>query len=429
MILTASRFVVNVLVIGAVYSNFGRRLRCRLGVILLHGMLICAALICLAASTSAAQEFSCDFGPSTGSPKVMDWVEPFPLTVVAELARDTLAGLGYRFIDSPQSSGTYGTQPNWTWPSDPNFRHWQHLAYPGAKLTLTLQPSGEWTRVRTEVQLLCATHQHPPESHSQVVDFDAFVLDRTAAEIDNALAWPLHGRRVEVLASSCAPLNDGHRKIEICERIAQRNDDNPEAHLEHALALIRFYRADRAWKPLRRYFELAGETHDVYLQLSGEMLHRRYFRHARQLLERALELWPDDLDFLMRIGFAEVALGRSGQALEAIDPVIAGAPTHADAYYVSALAHEQRNEDSLAIASCEPATRLLESQLWYRGDEYAVWLMLGHCYALQGQHRKAVSHLARAYQVDAIQTRLWQGAVQAIQRSFRIVGEQPPAQM
>ena len=394
-------------------------------------VITCATAIILSFSLSqvAAQAYTCELGQPHELSHDIEWVEPHPVSVVAQQARDTLTGLGYRFIRSPEGYGTFNTEAKWSWPDHSSLSGWRHLVYPGATLSLTLEPEEVWTRIRLEARLLCVTNQTPPDTHPQDTNFDFFVRDRTLDEASNAVAWPLHRRRVEVYASSCAPLNTGDRAIEVCERIAKRDRDNAQAHLDHALALIRFYKAKDARKPIERYFDLAGEDRETYELLGAEMLGKGSYREARRLHESAVELWPEDQLFLLRLGRAEAGTGRERQALEAFTAVIALDSSFTDAFYYAALVHDQREDEENTRQHCTAATDLLQGQLAGRRDDVDAWIMLAHCYALLDQHVLAVSYFARAYEIDASAASLKRRALLAVSRSFSIVGEQPAAQV
>src|SRR5947199_214219 len=172
------------------------------------------------------------------------WIEPHARDVVAKHVVKAITGLGYTFADT---SGPLVTAPKFSWPTDIIFKLWRGLVYPGATLTIAVEPTGPWTRVRLETRLQCETGQRPPPGHPQDVDFQTFVLSQTQAEASWAIASPLHHVKVRAFAESCAPLQDGDRKIDVCRQMAKAQPRNPEALRQYVIALARFYRARDAW--------------------------------------------------------------------------------------------------------------------------------------------------------------------------------------
>src|SRR2546430_2360384 len=169
-----------------------------------HSLLVLACLTPSAAAT--AQTPSCPGGRASTAVEEYTWIEPHARDVVAKHVVKAITGLGYTFADT---SGPLVTAPKFSWPTDIIFKLWRGLVYPGATLTIAVEPTGPWTRVRLETRLQCETGQRPPPGHPQDVDFQTFVLSQTQAEASWAIASPLHHVKVRAFAESCAPLQDG----------------------------------------------------------------------------------------------------------------------------------------------------------------------------------------------------------------------------
>src|SRR5207245_2470466 len=129
------------------------------------------------------------------------------------------------------------TAPKFSWPTGVIFKLWRGLVYPGATLAIAVEPTGPWTRVRLETRLQCQTGQRPPPGHPQDVDFSTFVLSQTQAEASWAISSPLHRVKVRAFAESCAPLEEGDRKIDVCHQMANAQPRNPEALRQYAFAV------------------------------------------------------------------------------------------------------------------------------------------------------------------------------------------------
>ena len=249
------------------------------------------ALACLTPSVAATQTPSCPGGRASTALEQYTWIEPHPRDVVVKQVVKAITVLGYTFADT---SGPLVTAPKFSWPTDVIFKLWRGLVYPGATLTIAVAPTGPWTQVRLETRLQCETGQRPPPGHPQDVDFSTFVLSQTHAEASWAISSPLHHVKVRAFAESCAPLQDGDRKIDVCRQMAKAQPRNPEALRQYVIALARFYRARDAWKPLSELFALEGERASTYGEVGAAMLGARQFDDARKLFERATALWPAD---------------------------------------------------------------------------------------------------------------------------------------
>jgi tetratricopeptide (TPR) repeat protein len=87
-------------------------------------------------------------------------------------------------------------------------------------------------------------------------------------------------------------------------------------------------------------------------------------------------------------GIAQLEQKHYPQALEHLNTVIAQRPTQAEALVARARAHLQKKEKSQAIADLQAAYKLAPSA--------TLDLYLGYCYAVNGQHDKAIDHYQQA---------------------------------
>ena len=334
------------------------------------------ALACLTPSVAATQTPSCPGGRASTALEQYTWVEPHPRDVVVKQVVKAITVLGYTFADT---SGPLVTAPKFSWPTDVIFKLWRGLVYPGATLTIAVEPTGPWTRVRLETRLQCETGQRPPPGHPQDVDFSTFVLSQTHAEASWAISSPLHHVKVRAFAESCAPLQDGDRKIDVCRQMAKAQPRNPEALRQYVIALARFYRARDAWKPLSELFALEGERASTYGEVGAAMLGARQFDDARKLFERATALWPADPTMPYHLGRAHLGLHAFGPAADAFAVAVGLDSSLADAHTYAAVAFAQLGRLDESRQHCASATRYLEAVLADRVAEVDAWLGLAYC--------------------------------------------------
>ena len=301
--------------------------------LLIYSPLVLACLTPLVAAT--AQTPSCPGGRASTAVQENTWVEPHARDVVVRHVVKALTILGYSFADT---SGPLVTVPRFSWPTSVVFTQWRGLVYPGTTLTIDVQPTGPWTRVRLETRLLCETGQRPPPGHSQDVDFQKFVVSQTQSEAWSAIGSLLHDVKVRSFAESCAPLEDGDLKIDVCRQMAQAQPRNPDALRQYVLALARFYRARDAWKPLNELIALEGERPTTYGEVGAAMLHANEFDDARKLYERATVLWPADPTMPYHLGRAHLGLHAFGPAVDAFTVAVRLDSSLADAHTYAAVA-------------------------------------------------------------------------------------------
>ena len=387
-----------------------------------HSLLVLACLTPSAAGT--AQTPSCPGGRASTAVEEHTWVEPHARDVVVKHVFKAITGLGYSFADT---AGPFVTAPKFSWPTSVIFKLWRGLVYPGAALVIRLEPTGPWTRIRLETRLQCETGQRPPPGHPQDVDFQTFVLSQTHAEASWAIMSRLGHETVRSFAESCAPLDDGDPKIEVCRRMAEAQPRNPEALRQYVLALARFYRARDAWKPLSELFALEGERPSTYGEVGAAMLGARQFDDARKLFERATALWPADPTMPYHLGRAHLGLHAFGPAADAFAVAVRLDSTLADAHAYSAVALAQLGRLDDSRRHCAIATRYLEAALVDRVADVDAWLGLAYCAGIVARDREAVSYFERALAIDASGARATPELVDVIKTSYGAVGPQPPA--
>jgi len=259
------------------------------------------------------------------------------------------------------------------------------------------------------------------------VDFQKFVVAQTQSEAWSAILSLLHAVKVRSFAESCAPLEDGDLKIDVCHQMAQAQPRNPEALRQYVLALARFYRAEDAWKALRELVALEGERASTYGDVGAAMLRANQFDDARKLFERATALWPADPTMPYHLGRAHLGLHALGPAADAFAVAVGLDSSFADAHTYAAVALAQLGRLDEAGRHCTIATRYLEAALPDRVAEVDAWLGLAYCASLFTRDREAVSYFERALAINASDARATPELVDVISTSYGAVGPQPPA--
>jgi Tfp pilus assembly protein PilF len=383
------------------------------------------AFVCLAGSNNiVAQAPPCLLGPSTTAPVEYVWVEPYAPEAVSKQVVKSITGLGYTVVDS---GGQLHTAAKFSWPRSSIFTLWRGLVYPGARLTIALEPTGPWTRIHLTARLVCRSDQRPPPGHPQDVDFGTFVVHETHDEAWTAITSGLRRLKITQFAESCAPLNGGDYKIDLCRRMAKAQPRNPEAWRQYAVALAQFYRAREAWDALQHVFALEGERRNTYEEVGVAMLRAREFDDADKLYERAIALWPDDPVVAYQLGRVRLALHQLEPAATAFTMATTRDSIFGLAHAYAAIPLAQLGLVQEARQHCSRATPILQSVLPDSASVIDVWLGLAFCASLVERHRDAASYYARAFELDRSAARATAELVNLIDASVALVGEQPPA--
>lgn len=380
-----------------------------------------AAVALLGASVAAAQP--CAPSKQRSSQK---WVEPRPPDFIFEQALELAAELGYVSIEVDSLPRRELRAQQRDWPPIPMLSQWRALPYPGTRIRFSVEPLDDWARIEAEIQLLCGFSATPPDGWEQDLQAEALILHHVLGDYATLLGMKLRAIR-EVPGRSCAPLREGHPKIRTCRDIARRYPDDPDAHLQYALALIRFFHAKQARSPIRQLFELAGERLDLFLTLGGAMLEEDEYGEAERLFRRAAALWPDSPMVHVQLG---IALARRGKQKDALGPLERGiqlGTAEPEAFYQAARSARRAKREDAARAYLERALELYRSVLRERKDDVRTWASMGLAASMLERHAEAMSYFERAFHVDL--TYLGRDAElrEAVERSLAAAGPQPAA--
>lgn len=381
-------------------------------------------VIVWSAGPVSAQVTACASGRPSTATLSNTAVEPQPPTVVAKQLVKSITALGYKFV---RKDSVFVTAPRWTWPQSAVFFMWRSLVFPGAEHTFVVQAAGQWTRLSLTTRLLCETGQHPPAGHPQDVDFQTFVLNQTHGDVWNAVDFALLNMKVRVFAESCAPLNEGDKKIAICAAMAKAHPTDSTALLQYVLALASFYRAKEAWTQLQNLVALQGERAHTYDVVGAAMLTANQFEDAGKLYTRATELWPHDPLMKYRLGRARLGLHQLGPAYESFMAAIGDDSAFVDAHTYAAVVSAQQARLDETRRHCAIASRELQRVLVDRAADVDAWLGLAFCASVYGRHQEAVADFARASVISASRAAATSELLDMINSSYALVGDQPPA--
>ncbi len=380
-----------------------------------------AAVALLGASVAAAQP--CAPSKQRSSQK---WVEPRPPDFIFEQALELAAELGYVSIEVDSLPRRELRAQQRDWPPIPMLSQWRALPYPGTRIRFSVEPLDDWARIEAEIQLLCGFSATPPDGWEQDLQAEALILHHVLGDYATLLGMKLRAIR-EVPGRSCSPLREGHPKIRTCRDIARRYPDDPDAHLQYALALIRFFHAKQARSPIRQLFELAGERLDLFLTLGGAMLEEDEYGEAERLFRRAAALWPDSPMVHVQLG---IALARRGKQKDALGPLERGiqlGTAEPEAFNRPRAPRDEpngrmpREHTSSGPSSC--TARCSGSER----DDVRTWASMGLAASMLERHAEAMSYFERAFHVDL--TYLGRDAElrEAVERSLAAAGPQPAA--
>jgi tetratricopeptide (TPR) repeat protein len=254
-----------------------------------------------------------------------------------------------------------------------------------------------------------------------------FVLWNNYGDVSSGARQFLDHHAREVTGTTCAPLEDGDRKMRICKALASRYPDNPAAQLAYALALIRFFHEPEARVPLAKALRQLDRP-ETYDSVAVAMLAGRYVERAFQMFDRAIERWPDDAGLQFGYGRALSDRRKYDDALPHLQRALTLAPDNREAHYLAAVAHEHRGQPDSAAAHCALAFPLFEDFLIDHPRNVGAWIVLGRCAGVVGQHAAAVAYFERAAQINY--WRVMQedpDVAKAVKKSLGIAGPRPAA--
>jgi tetratricopeptide (TPR) repeat protein len=389
------------------------------------------ATVLLAARSPAAQASAqaCATLTPAGARSSITWIEPHPTSAVTRRALELVAELGYDSIEVDSTARFEIDAVKQTWPRTSAVSQWRDLPYPGARLRVTIEPAEEWTRIESEVRLICAPTFSPPPLWAADIDVQQFVLHHTLGDVADPLASHFHDAPTEIPGRTCAPLREGDRKLRICRDLVRRRPDDPDAHLQYALALIRFYRAQQARESISKVFALAGPRLDLYRLLGGALLEESQYRDAERLFRRATVLWPDSTEVHVQLG---ITLARSGKSKEALGPLERGirlGTVEPEAYYRAGLALEREKQHEQAHTYLQRALALYQKVLPARRRDVGTWAAMGRTASELGLHAEAMSYFERAHHLNPTYLGRDRQLRDALGRSLKAAGPQAAAAM
>ena len=231
--------------------------------------------------------------------------------------------------------------------------------------------AGVVARVRTELaDRIAARSRRPPGAGAPV--------DAATALFGAALAKMRAGRHAE--AESCC-----------LQALAQHPDHADTLHLMGLLALGH-QQYDQAAEWLSRAIRSDGKP--LYLRSLGTVLLKQG-RHAEalQIIDRAVQLQPDEPDLWRNRGDALVGLDRPQDAIPSYQRVLGLNPHHFDAAYKLALLLHQAGRDEEALGWFDRCAKL-------QGDHFQSTYMRAHALQSLKRFEEALEASRRAVALD-----------------------------
>lgn len=340
---------------------------------------------------------------------------------------ETLAALGYSIVGADTGARRVVTEPRYRWPASVDTTAWRDRTHPGLVVMAAVDTIAAWSSITLEVKALCETGEPVPPGWGPQLTVEGFVVATAFTEVRNRWGNHFEDERLEVPGPRCAPLQDGDQKLRICRDIVRARPEDAQAQLDHALALIRFFRARAAREPAGRAIALSGGERAIYDSLGSALLAEREHGEAARLYDAAVGRWPDDAALHRALGEALAGQRKHDDALRQFDRATALTPTDHESHYGAALALDALKRPQEATGRCAAAIPRYQEALVERPRYWKAWIALGRCAAIAGRHAEAVSYFERAAQIDLGRVRADADLLKVIDRSLKIAGPQEAA--
>jgi tetratricopeptide (TPR) repeat protein len=158
--------------------------------------------------------------------------------------------------------------------------------------------------------------------------------ERTRTVIGWSLAAALVAGTTAALGYTTARRNDDYRsEISIWEDTARKRPDNPLAHGNLGMALLKAGDADRAVEQLNITLQLGGTTAETFFNRGSAYQKKSDLDRAILDYNRAIQLKPDYAEAYANRGAAWQTKGRNDQALSDLTKAVELGPNLADAWY------------------------------------------------------------------------------------------------
>ena len=155
------------------------------------------------------------------------------------------------------------------------------------------------------------------------------------------------------------------------------------------LAYLNLGKYREAEECFRRNLKLIAPS---FFNLGMALFRQKRYEESLIMFQRALEIKPDDPEFLDLIGNAYLELGRLPEALDALKAAITADDSYALAHHDRGVAlSRMKGEEAAALKSFERAVELNDDLYW---AHYSI----GCLYALQGEKKLALQFLEKAFQ-------------------------------
>lgn len=379
------------------------------------------------AGAAAASTQACPSGRPSRQVTRSTWVEPYAPALALKGMFEALPALGYSIVGADSGARRVVTEPRYRWPATVDTMAWRDRTHPGLVVMAAVDTVAAWSSITLEVKALCETGEPVPPGWGPQLTVEGFVVATAFTEVRNRWGNSFEDERLEVPGPRCAPLQNGDRKLRICRDIVRARPEDAQAQLDHALALIRFFRARAAREPASRAIALSGHQRAIYDSLCSALLVEGEHGEAARLYTGALERWPDDGPIHRALGAALAGQRRYNEALPHFKRAIELVPGDYAAHYHAAVVLDALKRPEEGIPHCAAARPHQLASLRERPESWDAWIALGRCAAMGGRHTEAVSYFERASQISIARIRADAELVKVINRSLKIAGPQDAA--
>jgi tetratricopeptide (TPR) repeat protein len=207
--------------------------------------------------------------------------------------------------------------------------------------------------------------------------------DYSLAHYDLGLAFLSMGKYEESATASMAALREDP------DMVSQRTNLGMGATSNLGIAFMNLGKYPEAEDCFRKNLKLAAST---YFNLGLALFRQERYEESLLNFQRALEIEPNDPEYLDLLSNAFLELGRLDEAMEAIRAAIAVDDNYALAHYdLGTVLAQMKGQDAAALRSFKRSLDLDKNLFW-------AYYAIGCIYAKQGKKKSALRFLGKAFQ-------------------------------
>jgi len=207
--------------------------------------------------------------------------------------------------------------------------------------------------------------------------------DYSLAHYDLGLAFLSMGKYEESATASMAALREDP------DMVSQQTNLGMGATSNLGIAFMNLGKYPEAEDCFRKNLKLAAST---YFNLGLTLFRQERYEESLLNFQRALEIEPNDPEYLDLLSNAFLELGRLDEAMEAIRAAIAADENYALAHYdLGTVLAQMKGQDAAALRAFKRSLELDKNLFW-------AYYAIGCVYAKQGKKKSALRFLGKAFQ-------------------------------